>query len=70
MADFLLKNLWVNLWGKPDFVAYRFEDRDIRRFRKYRGAKFFWTIRRYEDMKTVEEMGAAAIFERFDPRRG
>ena len=67
LADFLLSNLWVNLAGAPDFVAYRFEDRDCKALRRYRGAKIFWTIRSYEDLLTAEALGAAGIFERFDP---
>ena len=67
-ADFLLKNLWVNVLGKPDFVAYKFEDRDNRAFKKYKGAKFFWTIRSYEDMKKAEATPAAVIFEKFNPK--
>jgi len=65
--DFLLKNLWVNVYAKPDFVAYRFEDRDESGIKKYKGPKFFWTIKDYSDMKEVEAMGASAIFEQFNP---
>lgn len=67
VSDFLLRNLWVNFFGKPDFVAYKFEDRDNKSFKKYDGAKFFWTIRSYKDMKEAESLGGAPIFERFDP---
>lgn len=67
IQDFLLKNLWVNLAGKPDFVAYRFEDRNERAFRRYKGAKFLWTIRKPEDLKKAEALGASAIFEKFIP---
>ena len=68
ITDFLLKNLWVNLSGKPDFVAYRFEDRDESAFKNYKGAKFMWTIREYSDLKITEEIGAAPIFEQFNPK--
>ena len=61
--------LLVNLAGKPDFVAYQFEDRDQAAFRRFGGAKFMWTIRSYEDLKTCEAWGAAPIFEKFDPKR-
>lgn len=66
--DFLLKSLLVNFYSKPDFVAYRFDDRDERGIRKYKGPKFFWTITDYADMKEVEAMGGAAIFEQFNPK--
>lgn len=68
VQDFLLKNLWVNVEGKPDFVAYRFEDRDMEAFVRYKGAKFLWTIKDYADLKVCEESGAAGIFEQFNPK--
>jgi len=49
-------------------VAYRFEDRDEPAFRHFKGAKFMWTIRSYEDLKTCEAWGAAPIFEQFEPK--
>lgn len=67
-SDFLLRNLWVNAAGKPDFVAYQFEDRAARAFRNYRGAKVLWTIRSYEGLKEAEALGAAPIFEKFNPK--
>lgn len=68
LEDFLLKNLIVNLEGNPDFVAYRFEDREKKSFVKFKGAKFMWTIRSYADLKKCEETGAAPIFEKFNPK--
>jgi glycerophosphoryl diester phosphodiesterase len=67
LSDFLLRNLWVNILGKPDFVAYQFKDRNLGAFKRFKGAKFLWTIREYRDLKTAESLGAAAIFEKFDP---
>ena len=66
--DFLLKHLWVNATGRPDFVAYQFEDRDMESFRNYKGAKFLWTITDYSDLKECEEMGMVPIFEQFNPK--
>lgn len=68
MQDFLLKNLWVNAAGRPDFVAYCYEDRDMRAFVNFKGAKFMWTIKSYDDLKKCEESGAAGIFEQFNPK--
>lgn len=65
--DFLLKNLIINRSGRPDFVAYNFDNRDESALRHYDGPLFFWTIREYADLKEAEEMGAAAIFEGFNP---
>ena len=68
LQDFLLKNLWVNAMGRPDFVAYCYEDRDMRAFVNFKGAKFMWTIRSYDDLKACEKSGAAGIFEQFNPK--
>ena len=68
LQDFLLKNLWVNLEGKPDFVAYCYEDREMKAFKNFKGAKFMWTIKSYDDLKACEKSGAAGIFEQFNPK--
>lgn len=68
MQDFLLKNLLVNWSGKPDFVAYCYEDREEPGLKRYQGPLFFWTIREYADLLEAEELGAAAIFEKFNPK--
>lgn len=68
LQDFLLKNLWVNIAGRPDFVAYRYEDRDMDAFVNFKGAKFLWTIRSYDDLQACEKSGAAGIFEQFNPK--
>jgi glycerophosphoryl diester phosphodiesterase len=67
ISDFLLRNLWVNILGKPDFVAYHFEDRNIGAFKKFKGPKFLWTIKSYRDLKIAESLGAVPIFEKFNP---
>lgn len=68
--DFLLKTLLVNplMGGKPDFVAYKCEDLDSLAFRLFKGAKFTWTIKSYEDLKRAEARGIAGIFEQFNPK--
>lgn len=68
MQDFLLKNLWVNVVGRPDFVAYCYEDRNMNAFVNFKGAKFLWTIKNYADLKICEGSGAAGIFEQFNPK--
>lgn len=68
IQDYLLKHLIVNRVGKPDFVAYCFEDRQETAIQMYRGPVFYWTIREYADLKTVEALGGAAIFEKFNPK--
>ena len=66
--DFLLRNLLVNLVGKPDFVAYKYSDIEAAAFRRFKGAKFTWTVKDYDDMKRAESMGVAVIFEQFNPK--
>jgi hypothetical protein len=56
---------------KPNFVAFRFEDRDtpsLKLVKRLRSAVvFYWTIRSREDMETAEAEGAQVIFEGFIP---
>lgn len=68
--DLLLKTLLVNpvFGGKPDFVAYRYEDIDSAWLKKFTGAKFTWTIKSYKDLKRAEARGIAGIFEQFNPK--
>lgn len=66
--NFLLKNLIIDRSGRPDFVAYHFEDREEKALKRYDGPLFFWTIRNYADLREAEKMGAAGIFEQFNPK--
>ena len=70
----VLSNLLLNCRTRPDFIAYRFEDRSALSVKLCRGLygaqEFSWTIRSREDMAAAEEVGALPIFERFDPREG
>lgn len=66
----LSENLCFNVLTKPDFVAYRFEDRDhpaLRRAKRKGVQEVSWTIRRREDLETARNSGAIVIFEGFDP---
>lgn len=67
---FLLTNLLFNVLTKPDFIAYRFEDRMNRRNQrciKHGIQEVSWTISSKEDFNTVLKNHAIPIFERFDP---
>ncbi len=70
----VLSNLLLNCRTRPDFIAYRFEDRSALSVKLCRGLygaqEFSWTIRSREDMAAAEEAGALPIFECFDPREG
>ena len=68
----LLGNLFSNIAAKPDFIAYRFSDRDnlcLRWCRKfYHVQEINWTIRTKEEMEAAEAQGNLVIFECFDPK--
>ena len=68
----LLGNLFSNIAVKPDFIAYRFSDRDnlcLRWCRKfYHVQEINWTIRTKEEMEAAEAQGNLVIFECFDPK--
>lgn len=66
----ILTDMWFNILTKPDFIAYKFEDRFNAANRKAlsRGVQeVCWTIRSKADLDTVENGGGIAIFEGFDP---
>ena len=69
---FILGNLLMNFKTVPDFIAYRFSDRDclsLRWCRKfYKVQEVNWTIRSREEMTVAEKAGNLVIFEKFDPR--
>ena len=74
VVRWVLSNLLLNCRTRPDFIAYRFEDRSALSVKLCRGLygaqEFSWTIRSREDMAAAEEVGALPIFECFDPREG
>ncbi len=72
VVRWVLSNLLLNCRTRPDFIAYRFEDRKSLSLKLCRGLygaqEFSWTIRSKADMDAAEEAGALVIFEQFDPR--
>ena len=68
---FLLTNLLTNLIAFPDFVAYRFEDRNgfgVKLCRKlWEPVEVSWTLKKKADLETAETEGKLVIFEQFDP---
>ena len=68
---FALHNLLTNALTRPDFVAYRVDDRRDLSFRvatKLLSAQeFSWTVRTPEEQRAVEKDGGVIIFELFDP---
>lgn len=67
-----LGNLLLNFLTRPDFIAYRYEDRRcgaVRICRRlFRVQEINWTITTREEMRDAEKLGNLVIFERFDPR--
>ena len=67
-----LGNLLTNCLAKPDFIAYRFSDRNnfclrwCRWF--YKVQEINWTITKKEEMQEAESAGNLVIFQDFDPR--
>ena len=68
----ILTNLLLNVRTRPDFIAYRFEDRANLSLRLCRGfyrvQEASWTVRDREPMEKAEAAGNLVIFENFDPR--
>ena len=66
-----MRHQMLNVLTKPDFVAYRFEDRrTISNFiaRKIWGIQgVAWTIQTQEDLDTAVREGWIPIFENFRP---
>lgn len=67
----LMTNLLSNFWNVPDFIAYRFCDRNrfsvrlARKFWKLQGVA--WTIQTQEDFNAAAAEGWIPIFEGFKP---
>ena len=68
---FYRTNLWSNIFTKPDFIAYKFEDRTstglflCQMF--HRPVTVYWTLRNKQDFRKAEMEQAGCIFECFDP---
>ena len=72
VVRWVLGNLLMNSWTRPDFIAYRFEDRSSLSLKLCRGVyrvqEASWTIHDKASMDAAEAAGCRVIFERFDPR--
>ena len=67
----VLTSLVLNVWTRPDFVAFKFEDRRLisNRIatRLWKTQSFVWTIRDERDFYIAEKEGLCSIFEGFEP---
>lgn len=70
---FALENLWLNVLGRPDFVAYNCKHIDALAYRLWRGVlrlpTALWTVRDAEALDTARRSCDAIIFEGFIPGR-
>lgn len=68
---FALTNMLFNRFSKPDFISYKFADRDnkaLRRSVDKKGmAEASWTIRSAKDFREARRAGCTAIFEGISP---
>lgn len=68
---FIMTNLLSNFWNRPDFVAYRFCDRNrlsvriARKLWKIQGVT--WTLKSQKDFDTAVQENWIPIFEGFKP---
>lgn len=68
----IASNMLLNFLTRPDFIAYKFEDRETlsprlcRNF--WRIQEVSWTIRKKRDLFAAEQEGSIGIFECFDPK--
>ena len=73
VGRFILTMLMCNFLTRPDFVAYRYEDRMNLPARLCCGLlgaqEVNWTIRKQGDLDVVEQAGGIAIFEGFLPAK-
>lgn len=71
LVSFLLSTLFSNAWTRPDFIAWRWQDRKspFRTLccRGYRIQGVYWTLTSPEQLLSAEREGALGIFEGFRP---
>lgn len=67
----MLTNLMLNRLTKPDFIAYKFEDRENRILRSLIGRKGYdevsWTIKTADEFRTALRDGSVPVFEQISP---
>ena len=72
LIDFILTFLLGNLLTKPDFIAYKFEERknlsNLLCLYLWRMQGASWTITKQENFETCVQEGLLPIFEQFEPK--
>lgn len=64
-----LTNLFYNVFTRPDFLAYRFEDHErlaVRLCRRFGIKTAYWTLRSWTEVVLTEQEGSLPIFEKPD----
>jgi len=73
VVGFMMGNLLTNFLAKPDFIAYKFADRDKWAARhcvdRLKAQEVLWTITSQEELNTATAAGALSIFEGFVPEK-
>lgn len=68
----VMTHLWCNVLSRPDFLAYRFDQRrraPLRLCRAVFGAQIvYWTVHTQQELDTAAREGALVIFEGFCPQ--
>ena len=69
--SFMLTEMLFNHAAKPDFVSYRFADKDMHSLKRIHKndniAEAVWTVRSPKSFRLARKKGYTAIFEKFDP---
>ncbi len=72
ILDFILTNILLNFVTRPDFIAYRFEDRknlsNLLSTKLFGGAPFSWTVTDEVVMEKVKVEKLTPIFEKIKPK--
>lgn len=67
----LLTNLMLNALSKPDFIAYKFSDRDTPALRRLIDRKGFpevsWTLQTADELRAAFRAGSIPVFEQIAP---
>jgi glycerophosphoryl diester phosphodiesterase len=72
-ADFLLQNLLLNFMTRPDFIAYRYTDRNNLSFRLcrylFKAQEASWTVTDIDTQHALETENSMIIFEQYNPNK-
>lgn len=73
LGNFLLGNVFVNVLGRPDFIAYRVRDSRNISFRLCRllfnVTTVAWTVRNEDELRAANKLYDSVIFEGFIPNK-